>query len=182
MQALDRGLGDSSRCNGSHSMEVDHFNPHKKNDAIQNYEDLFLASRHCNGAKSDTWPTRKERLSGMKFLNCCEENDYGVHILEDPDTHKVVGVTPEGRYHVRHCELNAKHLVEERKERAELWNMIENEAVTFKKGPVLPEAYDLLKKQAEKMVLKIPYLTGAALQKQRELEKAMTAVKQSQKT
>jgi 5-methylcytosine-specific restriction endonuclease McrA len=38
-------------------MEVDHFDPRKKNDPVQDYDNLFLASRHCNRAKGTFWPT-----------------------------------------------------------------------------------------------------------------------------
>src|ERR1700690_2436329 len=98
---------------GAKCMEVDHFNPHKKDDPIQDYANLFLASRHCNGSKRDRWPSNKDQALGLRFLNCCNEQDYGEHIFEDPDTHELVGVTPEGRYHVRNCDLNAPHLVRE---------------------------------------------------------------------
>lgn len=44
--------------------------------------------------------------------------DYGVHIFENPETHELVGVTPAGRYHIIACDLNADHLVTERRERS----------------------------------------------------------------
>jgi len=46
--------------------------------------------------------------------------DYGKHIFEDPVTHQVFGVTPAGRYHVRHCDLNDDLYVAERRDRAEI--------------------------------------------------------------
>ena len=97
-------------------MEVDHFDARLKKEVQQKYENLFLASRHCNGAKRDR-PTAKERALGLRFINPCKEWDYGKHIFEDKKTHQLVGVTPEGIYHIRCCDLNAPHLVEERRDR-----------------------------------------------------------------
>ena len=64
-------------------MEIDHFDPRKKEDFIQQYENLFLAKRHCNGAKSKFWPSGAEQALGLRYLNPCREQDYGVHIFED---------------------------------------------------------------------------------------------------
>ena len=75
-------------------LEVDHFDPRRKKDLIQSYANLFPASRHCNGKKSDTWPNKAERAAGCRFLNPCEEMDYDEQIFEDPTTHELVGVTP----------------------------------------------------------------------------------------
>ncbi len=99
-------------------MEVDHFDPRKKIDAVQDYNNLFLASRHCNRSKDKFWPTAEEAADGMRLLNPCEEMDYGVHIFEDPATGELVGATPPGWTHIEICDLNAGHLVEERRLRA----------------------------------------------------------------
>lgn len=154
-------------------MEIDHFNPNKKSDPIQQYANLFLATRHCNGAKRDRWPTNKERQLGARFLNCCQESDYGVHIFEDPDTHEVVGVTPEGRYHVRNCDLNAPHLIEERTERAKLRQLLDARQITIKQGWSLPEHVEALRAVVEKMIPVIPYLIGDDLEKHRALKRAL---------
>ena len=164
------------RAGGRRCMEVDHYNPNKKDDAIQQYSNLFLATRHCNGAKSDRWPSGKERRLGIRFLNCCEEADYGLHILEDPDTHEVVGVTPAGRYHVRNCDLNAPHLVEERKERARLWRILSAQPVRIKHGWSLPEEARVLKAVADRMIPTIPYLSGKALENHRARMRALAAI------
>lgn len=163
-------------------MEVDHFNPRKKNDYAQHYSNLFLATRHCNGAKRDRWPTCRERKLGARFLNCCEETDFGVHIFEDPDSHEVVGVTPEGKYHVRNCDLNAPHLVEERTQRADLWSKLEGKAMRIKDGRSLPDVMpvlgiiEALKEVAIKMIPRIPYLSGEALENHRARKRALAAV------
>ncbi len=164
----------TSRAGGRKCMEVDHFNPHKKDDRIQEYENLFLATRHCNGAKRDRWLSNKLRRLGARFLNCCKEPDYGVHIFEDPDTHEVVGVTPEGKYHVRNCDLNAPHLVEERAERSQFLNLLENQPMKLKgKGTwTLPSEAQALQNVVRKMIPKIPYLSGEALENHRARKRA----------
>jgi hypothetical protein len=62
-------------------MQVDHFNPNLKKNFLQDYVNLFLSTSHCNGSKSDRWPTNKERAKGWRFLDCTKEIDYGVHIF-----------------------------------------------------------------------------------------------------
>jgi len=63
------------RAGGLKAMEIDHFNPHLKGKLIQQYANLFLATRHCNAAKGDAWPTRAEQRLGLRFLNPCVELD-----------------------------------------------------------------------------------------------------------
>ena len=162
------------RAGGRRCMEVDHFNPKKKSHSIQEYTNLFLATRHCNSAKRNCWPTSKERNLGARFLNCCEEPDYGVHILEDPDTHEVVGLTKMGRYHVRNCDLNAPHLVAERAERAKLWRLLEIPATIEQYGPTV-EKIRAIREIAEGMIPQIPYLSGEALQKHRRQKEAVAS-------
>src|SRR6266511_1990984 len=58
-------------------LEVDHFDPRLKQELIQDYSNLFPASQHCNGKKSNHWPTKAERAVCCRFLNPCEEMDYG---------------------------------------------------------------------------------------------------------
>lgn len=118
MQHVDRVGGD--KC-----MEVDHFNPRLQGNKRNNYTNLFPASRHCNGSKSDDWPSSSERKKGLRFLNCCEEMDYGLHIFECPDNHELMGVTATGKYHIRMCDLNAPHLINERRDRSILKHCFE---------------------------------------------------------
>jgi len=92
-------------------LEVDHFDPRKKKELWQDYDNLFPASRHCNCAKSDHWPTQTEQAAGCRFLNPCQEADYGSQIWEEPSTHVLIGTTPAARWHIRMCGLNAPHLV-----------------------------------------------------------------------
>lgn len=98
-------------------LEVDHFDPRRKKDKYQHYENLLPASRHCNSVKSDNWPSISETKRGIRFLNPCEEMDYGEQIFENPDTHELYGITPAARYHIIMCGLNAPFLVNEREQR-----------------------------------------------------------------
>jgi len=63
--------------------------------------------RHCNGKKSNTWPSKAELAAGCRFLNPCEEMDYGEQIFEDPLTNRLVGITPAAIWHIRICALNS---------------------------------------------------------------------------
>jgi hypothetical protein len=117
---------------GVEHLEVDHFDPARKNDYIQQYDNLFPAKRACNNKKRASWPTPEEQNAGIRFLNCCKERDYDVHIFEDPDTHEVWGCTPEGRYHVRNLGLNSRNLVEARAERAKLSNLLAKSIFIFR--------------------------------------------------
>lgn len=117
------------------ALEVDHFNPKLKKNYIQDYNNLFPASRHCNGKKSNHWPTKAELAAGCHFLNPCEVQDYGHQIFEDKTTHELVGTTPAAKWHIRMCGLNASNLVSERKLRSENLKRIANHAVGFT-GPI----------------------------------------------
>ncbi len=135
-------------------LEVDHFDPRQKKDLIQRFENLFPASRHCNGKKSDTWPTKAELAAGCRFLNPCKEMDYGEQIFEHPRTHELVGVTTAARWHIRVCGLNADHLVQERRRRTEHWQAIQSKAVIIKGDGTA--AVDLIAKYREEVELMIP--------------------------
>jgi len=111
-------LRHEQQARGLTHMEVDHFNPTLPGRLGNKYSNLFLSTRHCNLKKHAYWPTPADQKKGIRFLNCCEEMDYGVHIFENPETHELVGVTPAGRYHIIACDLNADHLVTERRERS----------------------------------------------------------------
>lgn len=142
-------------------MEIDHFDPRLKGKLIQRYDNLFLATRHCNAAKGDTWPTRAEERLGLRFLNPCMELDYGGHIFEDPHTHLLVGVTPAGRFHIRMLDLNAGHLVAERRERAEISQLLANAPFTLRTGRSPDSLTDLvraLREQLEEMIPELPVL------------------------
>lgn len=149
-----------SRAGGLKCLEIDHFDPRKKEDFLQQYENLFLATRHCNGAKGKNWPSAGDQALGLRYLNPCRERDYGEHIFEDPKTHLLIGVSPTGKYHIRMCDLNADHFTAERRERAEIWELLRT-AVTVKRNRIPQMAADLaeaLRKQAENMIPEFPHL------------------------
>lgn len=152
-QHTDRSLGEKT-------MEIDHFNPELKGLERNRYKNLLLSTRHCNGAKSSTWPSKAARKKGIHILNPCEERDFGVHIFEHPITHRLIGVTAAGDYHITTCDLNARHLVEERRDRARIHELLSDTDVTVK-GQLgtfpTPETL-LLREQLEKMIPMIPYL------------------------
>jgi hypothetical protein len=118
---------------GFRLMEVDHFNPNLRGPARNDYSNLLPATRHCNGAKQATWPDAHFRKLGARFLNPTKEQDYGVHIFEDPASHRLVAITPAGRYHIRCCDLNAPHLIQERAERERLRRILNDYPVTAKR-------------------------------------------------
>jgi hypothetical protein len=143
---------------GMRCMEIDHFNPKLKRKHFQPYSNLFLASRHTNGSKSNHWPTAAEQKLGIRFLNCCQEQDYGVHIFEDPVTSQLVGVTPAGKYHIRYCDLNAPHLVLHRKRRTQMRNLLQKMAISLKTDSPfqLPDQYSTLQSIVDEMIPSIP--------------------------
>ena len=69
------------RVGGIGGMDIDHFNPLLKQPARNQYSNLLLATRHCNGKKGKRWPTEEQQKLGLRFLNPCEEIDYGVHLF-----------------------------------------------------------------------------------------------------
>lgn len=110
------------------ALEVDHFDPRQKKNLIQCYSNLFPASRFCNGKKSNTWPTRGQQRLGIRFLNPCEEIDYGEQLFEDPATHRIVGSTVAAKWHIVVCGLNAPHFVAERRRRSEIRQLLSQTA------------------------------------------------------
>ena len=144
---------------GLTSMEVDHFNPTLPTRIRNTYSNLFFSTRHCNNAKRRYWPSALERKLGIRFLNCCEERDYGVHIFEDAKTHRLFGVTPPGIYHIRMCDLNAPHFVKERRDRANLMQLLTKQNAVlrdFAKAMELANLLGLLKGIARRMIPPIP--------------------------
>jgi hypothetical protein len=149
---------------GLTTMEVDHFNPTLSSNARNQYQNLFYSTRHCNNAKRRHWPTSGQQRKGIRFLNCCEEHDYGVHIFEDPKTHRVFGITPAGRYHVRICDLNAPHFVRERTDRAQLSDLLTNRNAIIRdlaRGLELRNIVELLSNINSRMISPIEYRTPA---------------------
>ena len=110
---------------GLRSMEVDHFNPTLKHPARNQHGNLIPASRHCNGVKSQTWPSQDQQKKNLRFINPYEEMDYGYHIFENRKTGELVGKTCTGRWHIEMLDLNAEHLVQKRLDRTILLNELQ---------------------------------------------------------
>lgn len=144
-----------TRCG---KLEVDHFDPRKKNDLIQDYNNLFPASRHCNGKKWKHWPTKTEQDAGCRFLNPCEEMDYGEQIFENPQTNELIGTTPAAKWHIRVCGLNADRLIEERRRRAKHWRTLQNRKFKLKKNIPHNAAQELITSFREEVELMIPQI------------------------
>jgi hypothetical protein len=107
-------------------MEIDHFDPTLTGADRHRYSNLMWSTRLCNNAKLNYWPTAADRKRGIRFLNPCEEWDYGVQIFEDPLTHELIGKTPAALYHIRILRLNHESFVWERRLRADLLQILED--------------------------------------------------------
>lgn len=137
-------------------MEIDHFDPTLTGRNRHRYENLFLASRYCNNRKRKNWPSREHRDRGIRFLNCCKEIDYGEHIFEDPASNRLFGVSPAGKYHITMLDLNAPHLVEERKDRSELRRLLFEECKVVKKSEAAIQLFHVLERELGYMIPPIP--------------------------
>src|ERR1043166_3812384 len=60
---------------GYRNIEVDHFNPTLEGPSRNQYSNFVPATRNCNGAKSDLWPSKESQKAGVRFLNPFDEQD-----------------------------------------------------------------------------------------------------------
>lgn len=138
-------------------MEIDHFDPTLKSAFRHAYKNLMPAIRHCNGKKSNRWI---QVNSPVRLLNPCVDDDYGAQIFENPATHWLVGTTPNAKYHISVCDLNAPFLVAERKIRSDLKRL--REFKFYYKGSFDSESMtvvlDLLQGLGEAEELFIPHI------------------------
>lgn len=141
-------------------MQIDHFDPRKKDDKIQEYSNLFLSDAHCNGAKHDICPTADEQAVCCRFLNCCDEYDYGTVIFENPQTHELVGTSPAATYHIEMIDLNDPGLVDARRFRAEIMAKLECARENAESNPKIMEAVDKLSEMAHELIPDIPAPPG----------------------
>lgn len=142
---------------GEITMEIDHHNPTLKGVALHQYENLFPATRHCNGSKLGSWPSKEAQAKGVRFLNPCKEQDYGSQIFEDPNTHVLIGTTPAAIYHIDVLQLNAHFLVQERIDRAVLSELISQTLVTVRgPGAVVQNQIQDLQRVLGTMIPEIP--------------------------
>lgn len=110
---------------GKRCMEVDHFNPTLKASLRNRYENLMLATRLCNNFKQHNWPIAALQKKGVRFLNPTKEQDYGVQLFENAETHELIGTTPAARYHIDMLDLNNPSFVKERTDRAQIAQLLE---------------------------------------------------------
>ena len=146
---------------GDIEMHIDHFDPRKKRRYAHPYSNLLLASGHCNISKGTHWPTREEIDMGSHFIDPCKEQDYGVHIFEDPATHELIGATPAGEYQILMCDLNAPHFVIERRDRTTLRQILEGPARIKSSFSTALTALQELKQQYERKIPPIKALPTA---------------------
>jgi hypothetical protein len=137
-------------------MEIDHFDPSQKTRPTQRYDNLFLASRHCNRAKSDTWPSASQRKKQIRFLDCWKEQDYGTCIFEDSANHELVGTTPAAIYHIEVCDLNAPHLVAERARRSKYRTLLGRTVIGFRANLSFAQINDVIDAFAAEVETMIP--------------------------
>lgn len=147
-------------------MAIDHFDPRTKHDLVQDYDNLFPATTHCNLAKGSRWPSEEESRKGIRFLNCCEEQDYGEQMFEDANTHRLVGTTAAARWHIRQCDLNAPHLVRERELRARFRRLLESTPCAWqgqlgRHRPRVTFLLQALREEVDRMIPPIPPPPGA---------------------
>ena len=133
-------------------MEIDHFDPTIKGRRRHQYDNLFLASRYCNNRKLGNWPTDEARARGVRFLNCCVEQDYNEQIFEDPATHRVFGVNPAAIYHVRMLDLNAPHLIQERSDRTDDPKLLFEDRKIVKESDAAIHAFHILETQLNYLI------------------------------
>lgn len=107
--------------NACGKLEVDHFYPKGLNgEGVHAYSNLMLASKHCNSAKWEYWPSKKEQEKGLRFIDPTREIDYGVHIFEDDKTGTLYPATMAGLYQILKCKLNSTQLKESRQLRTNM--------------------------------------------------------------
>lgn len=141
---------------GDSLMHIDHFDPRLKKRYKQPYSNLNLASGYCNLSKLTHWPKPREIALGVRFLNPCVEQDYGVHIFEDPISHELQGITPAGIYQILMCDLNARHFVLERHERSVLRSLLTGPGRIKSNFTPAARAISELRTQFERKIPPIP--------------------------
>jgi len=144
-------------------MHVEHFDPRKiagrKN---HSYDNLLPALGACNRAKGYKWPSQAQERLGGRFLDPSREHDYGVHLFEHPESHKIVATTAAGQFHLRFTGLNCDYLVKKRTSRARAQRLRLQPGV-LELVPGQPhDDWESLIRDAENAVLPIPYLPANA--------------------
>jgi hypothetical protein len=106
------------QAGGPESFSIDHFRPRSKGGRVNDYANLYWTCIGCNRNKGHTWSTPSERRRGFRFADPCQEQDYGVHFVEN-DQGELVPQTLCGEYHLKLLRLNRPSRVARRRERNE---------------------------------------------------------------
>jgi hypothetical protein len=143
--------------------KIDHHFPTSKGGAWTVYDNLFLSCDRCNHHKHDWWPRPEEQKQGVRFLNCCQEIDYGALLFEN-ERGEIVCKDNEAAaiYHRRILKLNRPELVRLRLKRRRILEKIEE--TFFQSDTKFDEAsrkiflvrIELLKGLLEDLIPKIP--------------------------
>lgn len=133
---------------GAMGIHIDHFDPTLTGRRRHAYKNLFPSAGSCNVIKNDNWPTREQSRQGMRFLNPCEEHDYGEHIFENEFGY-LVATSVEGFYHIVNMGLNDDHFVENRKERSELLKRLDFDILILKESRLSSDEVEALKRVIE---------------------------------
>lgn len=136
--------------------EVDHFDPTLKLPGRNLHGNLLPASRHCNSAKWKHWPKPHQKALGARYLNPYVEQDYGDHLLENPVTHELEARSVAGVWHIEKLDLNAPHLVRERKQRAAIWKRLSTGPLEILDFQSAVAAAKLLREQFDEMIPLLP--------------------------
>jgi hypothetical protein len=140
-------------------MHVEHFDSRKVDGKRNhNYDNLLAALGACNRAKGYKWPSQEQQRLGGRFLDPSREHDYGVHLFEHADSHKIVATTAAGQFHLRFTGLNSDYLVKKRCSRARA-QRLRLQPGLLELIPGQPrDDWECLIRDAENAVLAIPYL------------------------
>jgi hypothetical protein len=99
--------------NGPDAFWIDHLKPRSKGGCVNAYANLYWSRFPCNHFKGNHWPTAAQRRQGQRFADPCQEQDYGVHFVEN-ESGELAPQTPCGAYHVTALRLNRPRLTHPR--------------------------------------------------------------------
>ena len=89
-------------------LEIDHFRPVSKGGGDES-ENLVYCCTACNRHKADFWPTA-ENLAAQQRLLHPQQDDYAVHLREEPDG-GLAALTATGTFHIARLHLNRLPLI-----------------------------------------------------------------------
>jgi hypothetical protein len=100
--------------------EIDHLRPSSRFKNFQYaYRNLVWACRLCNRTKGDTWPSKTDEGSGIRFLDPLEDAP-GEHVGLRGEKVEIINGSPSGQFFVDALRLNSPAQRERRKKRAKL--------------------------------------------------------------